>query len=106
MEKVNRILITKKEAKELKRIQRVFEIMGFDFEAIESRILSLENSIVNKDEQIASLKHELAASKEANEKFISDKMREISVNIQKSQANTVLPAKSFSFEGKKINEKY
>ena len=106
MEKVNRIIVTKKEANELKKLKHLFEIMGIDPNAMESRIQSLEDSNKQKDEQIASLKSELASSKEANETFINDKMKNISVNIQKSMTKDGSSKASFSFEGKQIDEKY
>lgn len=106
MEKVDRIIVTKKEEKELNKLQRLFEIMGIDHKSMESRIKSLEESNKQKDEQIASLKRELTSSREINEKFINEKMKDISVNIQKSMTKDGSAKISFNFEGKKIDEKY
>lgn len=107
MEKVNHIVITRKEERDLKKIKRLFEIMGIDHASMEARLRGLEADSRKKDEEISSLKSELAASQEANEKLIRDQMKQISVNIQKSVAKDSTSKKApFTFEGNHINENY
>lgn len=107
MEKVNHIVITRKEERDLKKVKRLFEIMGIDHVSMEARLRELEADSRKKDEEISSLKSELAASQEANEKLIRDQMKQISVNIQKSVAKDSTSKKApFTFEGNHINENY
>jgi len=107
MEKVNHIVITRKEERDLKKVKRLFEIMGIDHVSMEARLRELEADSRKKDEEIASLKNELATAQEASEKLIRDQMKQISVNIQKSVSkDSAVKKVPFAFEGNHINENY
>ena len=107
MEKVNHIVITRKEEKALKELNRLFEIMGVDLDSITSRIETLEAENEIKSKEIVNLRKELAEAKKENEELIRSQMAQISVNIQKSTAKEGVGTKSmFNFEGKKIDEHF
>ena len=107
MEKVNHIVITRKEEKELKKLNRLFEIMGVDLNSMTSRIETLEAENELKSKEITALRKELADAKKENEELIRNQMAQISVNIQKSTAKDGVGVKSmFNFEGSKINEHF
>lgn len=107
MEKVNHIVITRKEEKELKKLDRLLEIMGIDLVGMVTRIEALEKENESKSQEITNLKAELAKAKKENEDLIRNQMAQISVNIQKSTAKEGAGTKSmFNFEGKKIDEHF
>ena len=107
MEKVNHIVITRKEEKELKKLNRLFEIMGVDLDSITSRIETLETENEIKSKEIVNLRKELAEAKKENEELIRNQMAQISVNIQKSTAKEGVGTKPmFKFEGNKIDEHF
>ena len=109
MEKVNHIVITRKEEKELKKLSRLFEIMCIDLPSIVSQVEGLKNENMKMQEEILNLKRELKSVKTENEKLINEKMKQISVNIQNSNAKDGASKKSksmFNFEGSKIDEHF
>lgn len=107
MEKINHIVITRKEEKELKKLDRLLEVMGIDLVGMVTRIETLEKENESKSQEITNLKAELAKAKKENEELIRNQMAQISVNIQKSTAKEGVGTKSmFNFEGKKIDEHF
>ncbi len=107
MEKVNHIVITRKEDKELKKLNRLLEVMGIDLVGMVTRIENLEKENESKSQEITDLKAELAKAKKENEELIRNQMAQISVNIQKSTAKEGVGTKSmFNFEGNKIDEHF
>jgi len=107
MDKTIRIVITKKEEKALKKLKRLFDVMGIDPVAMSEKIESQEKEIASLKAENESLNKELKASKEENIKFIKDSMTQIALNVQKAtQENGANNKPAFKFEGKKINEEY
>lgn len=108
MEKTNRIVITRKEEKALKKLGRLFEIMGVDLPSLCEKVEKLEEENISLRGENESLKEEIASVREENEKLIRSEMRQIAVNIQNSTANkgvgTVLSG--FNFKGKSIDEAF
>ena len=107
MEKVNQIVITRKEEKELKKLNRLLEVMGIDLVGMVTRVETLEQENKSKSQEITDLKAELVKAKKENKDFIRNQMAQISVNIQKSIAKEGAGTKPmFNFEGKKIDEHF
>lgn len=108
MEKTNRIVITRKEEKALKNLERLFEIMGVNLPQLCDHVEKLESENKELRAENASLKDEIKSVKEENEKLITTKMNQIAINIQKATAEkgTGMPIGKFGFRGKSIDETY
>ena len=106
MDKINRIVIAKKEAKALKSLSRLFEIMGIDLESLVNKVESQEKEIESLNQQVVALKATLKSSKEENVKLINESMTKIYANMQKVNKEAGGNKSKFSFEGKKIDEDY
>ena len=108
MEKVNHIVITRKEEKQLKSLERLFEIMGIDPVKMASQIEKLESENKELREENTSLKTEIESIRKENADLIRAEMRQIAVNIQKSTAEkgTGAIVGKFNFQGKSIDETY
>lgn len=108
MEKINHIVITRKEEKALKHLERLFEIMGIDLPKMVEKIEGLEAENKSLREENASLRKEVGSIREENEQLIRDEMKKIAVNIQRSTSKdgTGKQIGKFNFTGKSIDETY
>jgi hypothetical protein len=106
MEKTKCIVITKKEEKALKLLNRLFLIKNIDFDALSKKVEDIvsENEILK--EKVAVLSKEKDNLKEELKKYISEQLERIAVNVRnETQKSAQLIGKDL-FKGNHINEQY
>ena len=125
MEQINRVVITRKEEKEVKKLERLFSILGIDYSKLSKEVKDLKEANISLHEEVRTLREEnenlkkeydgrfLAFSNEieqkhkAHEELIRSQMNQIAVNIQKNTASNGSGSKSkFTFTGKAIDENF
>lgn len=106
MEKTKCIVITKKEEKALKLLNRLFLIKDIDFDVLSKKVEDVvsENEILK--EKVAVLSKEKDNLKEELKKYISEQLERIAVNVRnETQKSAQLIGKDL-FKGNHINEQY
>jgi len=125
MEQINRVVITRKEEKEVKKLERLFSILGIDYPKLSKEVEDLKEANISLHEEVKTLREEnenlkkeydgkfLAFSNEieqkhkAHEELIRSQMNQIAVNIQKSTASNGSGSKpKFTFTGRTIDESF
>lgn len=113
MEKINRIVVSKKEEKKIKELNHLFSLMGIDFDAINERLDSMTSTLksVNADlarisEKIENIETQSAETREENKKFIQQELSNIAVRIKNETERTTQLMGDKLFKGSHINESY
>lgn len=106
MEKVNHIVVTKKEEKKINELRHLFELMGLSLESIAGIVE--ENKRLK--EEISSLRAEQEAYQEEAKTYIQGELSKISVNVHnevvKSNEKVKKNIETYLFKGNRINESY
>lgn len=113
MEKVNRVVVSKKEEKKIKELNHLFSLMGIDFDAINERLDSMTSTLksVNADlerisEKIENIETQSASEREENKKFIQQELSNIAVRIKNETERTTQLMGDKLFKGSRINEQF
>ncbi len=106
MEKVNRILISRKDEKKIQELEHTLSLLGVSIDDIVD-VLKENKSL---KEEIASLKAELANAKQEAREFIQKELNQISVNVHnevaKNSKGVQDSIEKYLFKGSRINEQY
>lgn len=113
MEKVNRVVVSKKEEKKIKELNHLFSLMGIDFDALNERLDSMTSTLksVNADlerinEKIENMENQSASEREENKKFIQQELSNIAVRIKNETERTTQLMGDKLFKGSRINEQF
>jgi len=113
MEKVNRVVVSKKEEKQIKQLNHLFDLMGIDFDALNERLDSMTSTLksVNADleiinEKIENMENQSASEREENKKFIQQELSNIAVRIKNETERTTQLMGDKLFKGSRINEQF
>lgn len=113
MEKVNRVVVSKKEEKKIKELNHLFSLMGIDFDALNERLDSMTSTLksVNADldrisEKIENIETQSASEREENKKFIQQELSNIAVRIKNETERTTQLMGDKLFKGSRINEQF
>lgn len=113
MEKVNRVVVSKKEEKKIKELNHLFSLMGIDFDALNERLDSMTSTLksVNADldrinEKIENMETQSANEREENKKFIQQELSNIAVRIKNETERTTQLMGDKLFKGSRINEQF
>ena len=113
MEKVNRVVVSKKEEKKIKELNHLFSLMGIDFDALNERLDSMTSTLksVNADleiisEKIENIETQSASEREENKKFIQQELGNIAVRIKNETERTTQLMGDKLFKGSRINEQF
>lgn len=113
MEKVNRVVVSKKEEKKIKELNHLFSLMGIDFDALNERLDSMTSTLksVNADldrinEKIENMETQSASEREENKKFIQQELSNIAVRIKNETERTTQLMGDKLFKGSRINEQF
>jgi len=113
MEKINRIVVSKKEEKKIKELNHLFSLMGIDFDSINERLDSMTSTLksVNADlerinEKIENMENQSASEREENKKFIQQELSNIAVRIKNETERTTQLMGDKLFKGSRINEQF
>lgn len=113
MEKVNRVVVSKKEEKQIKQLNHLFGLMGIDFDALNERLDSMTSTLksVNADldrinKKIENMENQSASEREENKKFIQQELSNIAVRIKNETEKTTQLMGDKLFKGSRINEQF
>lgn len=108
MEKTNHVVITIKESKALKKLERLLEIMGVDLPSLCSKVEKLEAENKELRDENKALNEKIESIRNENEELIRNQMKQIAVNIQKSTSGngSGFNVGKFNFQGKSIDESF
>lgn len=106
MEKVNRILISRSDAKKVANLEKALSLLGLSIDDI-------VNAIKEKDElkeRVELLEKEMASYKKECREEIRKELQQISTNVHnevvKSTKNVEEGMKNYLFKGNRINEQF
>ena len=107
MEKVEHIVITRKESKDLAKLQRLLEIMRVDPVKMAGEIIELQHEVNELKKKNALLEEDLKNTKTEMIELIRKELQQIAANVQKATAKEGSGNKAnMNFKGKTIDESY
>lgn len=106
MEKVSRILVSRKDAKKVANLEKALSLLGLSIEDITNVIK--ENAELK--ERVDLLEKEMASYKKECREEIRKELQQISTNVHnevvKSTKNVEKGMKNYLFKGNRINEQF
>lgn len=102
----NHVVITRKEEKDLKKLNRLFEILGIDYSLLSQKVSDLKARIKVLEDENRTLKEKVETSSSANAQLIKSRMKEIEKNVNNKPSKDNTPLAMFNFKGNTIDEKY
>lgn len=106
MEKVSRIVISRKDEKKIRDVEHALSLLGISIEDIKNIIE--ENQ--NLKQEVSELKEEIANYKQECKEYIQKELNQISVNVHNEVAKNTKGVREsidkFLFKGSRINEQY
>ena len=110
MEKVNHIVISRKDEKKLKEFFHMCELAGLKIDEIQGIFDDLKHENVELKQEISDLKASFEGFKEEMREEIKKELNQIAVNVHnevvKNQVDVKKNMEAYLFKGSHINEQY
>ncbi len=111
MEKVNRIVVSKKEQKKLGELERLLGLLGYDLskiDEIKEENTALKAKVEALGRAVEDLADEIKDGEKKNHEYIVEKLKEIATNLHNETAKAAeknqQAIQTYLFKGSKINE--
>lgn len=110
MEKVNHIVISRKDEKKLNEFFRMCELAGLDIQEIKGIVDDIKTENAELKKEVSDLKASFELVKEEMREEIKKELKQIAVNVHnevvKNQSNIQKNMEAYLFKGSHINEQY
>lgn len=110
MEKVNHIVISRKDEKKLNEFFHMCELAGLDIQEIKGIVDDIKTENAELKQEVSDLKASFESVKEEMREEIKKELKQIAVNVHnevvKNQSNIQKNMEAYLFKGSHINEQY